>query len=63
MSPVYNTLQKALNRLVNDGHTLDQAVEIMSQQYDELAETAEKALREKQNLEKALRDCQRKLRR
>ncbi|MDF5723989.1 MAG: hypothetical protein PUP91_26700, partial [Rhizonema sp. PD37] len=61
MSPVYQNFREALNQLVENGHTLAKAIEIMSQRYDQMAGQAAKALREKQGLEKDLRNCQRQL--
>lgn len=61
LSP-YQKFQNELNELLDSGLSLEEVVSIVSQQYCDLEEKAAQALRDKEKLEKDLRDCQRKLR-
>ncbi|MEQ8975540.1 MAG: hypothetical protein RIE73_34805 [Coleofasciculus sp. C1-SOL-03] len=61
MSPAYQRFQDSLTSLLDQGVTLNEAVQRVNQQYGELADQAAQNLLEKQALEKALRNCQRKI--
>jgi type II secretory pathway component PulF len=62
MSPAYQRFQDSLTSLLDEGVTLNEAVQRVNQQYGELADKAAQNLLEKQALEKALRNCQKSLR-
>jgi type II secretory pathway component PulF len=62
MSPAYQKFQQALTELLEEGYTLNEAVQLVNQQYGYLADRSAQDLLEKQALEKALRNCQRSLR-